>query len=219
MAERLAPGLTGEPAVARRGRPRDARVDQAVLAAAVDLLAEAGFARLTMDQVAARSGVSKASMYLRWPNKTALVAEAIRHRSGVVPEVPDTGSLRDDMLGFLRALLRAKPAARRALAAVLGEIHSNPELREAWRASTSGALTARCRQIVERAVGREELPASADVELLAMLPLTLLQNWALEQGQPPDDAVAERIVNQFYTPEPAPRASTTQVAGPGLEEW
>jgi AcrR family transcriptional regulator len=183
-----------------RGRPRDPEVHEAILGAAVDLLAEAGYARLTMDQVAARAGVGKASVYLRWPNKVALVAEAIRHRSGVVPEVPDTGYLREDVLEFLRALLRAKPAAQRALTAVLGEIQSNPELRGAWRASTKGTLRDRLRLIMERAVDRGELPASSDTELLAMLPLALLQGWGLEHGTPPDEAVAERIVDQFFTP-------------------
>src|SRR5436190_19214651 len=105
--------LTGESGPSRRGRPRDRGVDEAILAAAVDLLAEIGFARLTMEQVAARAGVGKASLYLRWPNKVALVAEAIQHRSAVEPEVPETGSLRDDMLAFLRSLLRGKPAAAR----------------------------------------------------------------------------------------------------------
>src|SRR5438309_7772190 len=107
--------LADQPARSRRGRPRDSAVDEAILTAAVDLLAEAGFARLTMDQVAARAGVGKASLYLRWPNKLALVSEAIQHRSAVVPEVPDTGSLRLDMLTFLRALLRRKSAAERAV--------------------------------------------------------------------------------------------------------
>jgi AcrR family transcriptional regulator len=199
-AQGLAAGPGSEPGGARRGRPRQARVDEAVLSAAAGLLAEVGFARLTMDLVAARAGVSKASLYLRWPNKTALVAEAIRHRSAVIPEVPDTGSLHEDMRGFLRALLAAKLAAPGAVAAVLGEIHSNPELRRAWRQSTASALTGCLRQILERAVARGELPAASDVELLGMLPLSLLQSWSLEHGAPPDQAVAERIVAQFFTP-------------------
>src|SRR6266700_5147281 len=101
----------------RRGRPREHAVDKAILAAAVDLLAEVGYARLTMDQIAARAGVGKASVYLRWPNKVALVAEAIQQHSAVVPDVPDTGSLRQDMLTFLRALLRRKSSAQSALSA------------------------------------------------------------------------------------------------------
>jgi AcrR family transcriptional regulator len=177
-------------------------VDEAILTAAVDLLATAGFAALTMDQVAAKAGVGKASVYLRWPNKVALVAEAIQHRAGAVPDVPDTGSLRDDVLTFLRALLRTFSSASRAVAAVSGEIASNPELQQAWRKSLAGTLTGCVRTIVERAVERGELPAGSDVDLLSMLPLTLLQNWRLEHGQSPDEAVVQRIVDQFYTPVP-----------------
>jgi AcrR family transcriptional regulator len=175
-------------------------VDESVLTAAVELLAEAGFARLTMEQVAARAGVGKASVYLRWPNKVALVAEAIQHRSGVVPEVPNTGSLPGDMRTFLRALLRTFGTASRALAAVIGEVGSHPELRAAWRQSVAAALTDCVREIVERAVARGELAVTADVDLLSMLPVTILQNWRLEHGQSPDDATVERIVGQFYTP-------------------
>ena len=194
--------LTGEPERSRRGRPRDPGVDEAVLTAAVDLLAEVGYARLTMDQIAARAGVGKASVYLRWPNKVALVAEAIQQHSAVVPDVPDTGSLREDMLTFLRALLRRKSSAQRALAAVTSEIASNPELRKAWRQSVTGTLSACVGMIVEHAIERGELPPASDVELLSMLPLTLLQNWRLEHDQGPDNQAVERIVDQFYTPAP-----------------
>src|SRR5579859_7198686 len=108
------------PSLPRRGRPRNPTVDAAILTATLGLLIERGYARLTMEQVAARAGVGKASLYLRWPSKVALVAEAIQQRSGVPPEVPDMGSLREDMLVFLRALLRSHSAGSRALAAVSG---------------------------------------------------------------------------------------------------
>lgn len=189
-----------EPTRAGRGRPRDPELDQSILTAAVDLLAEGGYAGMTMEEVAARAGVGKASLYLRWPNKVALVAEAIRRHSAIVPDIPDTGSLSEDMRAFLHDLLRRKSAARGAVAAVSGEIATNPELREAWRESVAGTLSACVRAIVERAVERGELPGGSDIELLAMLPLTLLQNWRLEYGRSPDDAAVERIVEQFYTP-------------------
>ena len=194
----------------RPGRPRDPEVDEAILAAALDLLAHVGYARLTMDQVAAQAGVGKASIYLRWPNKVALVADAIQHRAAVVPEIPDTGELRTDMLVFLRTLLRRKSAAEPAVAAVSGEIASNPELRMAWRHGLTGALRARVRVIVERAIKRGELHDGSDVEMLSMLPLTLLQNWRLEHGRGPDDAVVERIVAQFYTPAPSHSAGNAR---------
>jgi len=187
-----------------RGRPRDPGVDAAIRAATVQLLGEAGYARLTMDQVAARARVSKDSLYRRWPNKVALVADALQHRARAVPEVPDTGSLPGDMRAFLRAVLRSRSEASRALAAVSGEIATNPELRTAWHRGLAGMLTGCLRTIVSRAAGRGELPDGSDIELLSQLPLSLLQNWRLEHGQNPDDAVVERIVRQFYTPRPPP---------------
>lgn len=187
---------------AARGRPRDCGVDAAIRAATVELLGEAGYARLTMDQVAARARVSKSSLYLRWPNKVALVADALQHHARAVPEIPDTGTLPGDMRAFLTALLRSRNEASRALAAVSGEITTNPELRNAWHRGLAGMLTGCVRVIIGRAVGRGELPADSDIDLLAELPLSLLQNWRLEHRDQPGDAVVERIVRQFYTVRP-----------------
>jgi AcrR family transcriptional regulator len=184
----------------RRGRPRDPGVDVAIRTATVGLLGEVGYARLTMDEVAIRAGVSKASLYLRWPNKVALVADALQQRARTVPEVPDTGALAADMRVFLTGLLRARGEASRALSAVSGEIASNPELRAAWRRGVAGALTGCLRTIVSRAVDRGELSSDSDVELLAQLPLSLLQTWRQEHDERPDESVVERIVAQFYTP-------------------
>ncbi len=190
----------------RRGRPRDPGKDAAIRAATMALLAEVGYARLTMDQVAGRAGVSKASLYLRWPNKVALVADTLQRRARAVPEIPDTGSLPEDMRVFLRALLRSRSEGSRALAAVAGEIATNPELRAAWHKGLAGMLTGCLRTIVARAADRGELAPDADVELLSQLPLSLLQNWRLEHDRDPDEDVVERIVRQFYTPAPAPPA-------------
>jgi AcrR family transcriptional regulator len=165
------------------------------------LLGEAGYARLTMEQVAKRARVSKAALYLRWPNKLALVTDALADRARPVPRVPDTGSLPGDMRAFLRALLRARHEASRALAGVSGEIAADPALREAWHLGIGGALTGCLRQIVARAADRGELPPGADLELLAQLPLALLQNWRLAHGREPAEDAADRIVRQFFTPE------------------
>jgi hypothetical protein len=84
--------------------------------------------------------------------------------------------------------------------AVSGEIASNPELAKAWRQGVAGALLACTGVIVERAIARGELPAASDVDLLALLPVTLLQSWRQAHDQGPDDTVVERIVTQFFTP-------------------
>ena len=189
---------------AARGRPRDPGLDAAIRKAVLELLGEVGYARVTMERVAARAGASKASLYLRWPNKLALVIDALAHRARPVPEVPDTGSLPGDMRAFLRALLRARSEAARALAGVSGEVAANPALRKAWHLGLGGMLTGCLRQIVTRAAERGELPDDADLELLAELPLSLLQNWRLEHGRGPGEDAVERIVRQFYTPREKP---------------
>jgi AcrR family transcriptional regulator len=196
-----ATGSAGGGAQARRGRPRDPGVDESILSSTLLLLGEIGYAQLTMEQVAARARVGKASLYLRWPSKVALVADAVQRLSpDLVPPVPDTGSLPGDMREFLRHLVRPRSAAAAALPAVAGEAMSNPEMREAFRRGVSPALVESVRAIVQRAVDRGELPASTDVELLSVLPMALLQQLRLVQERRPDEQVADRIVAQFYTP-------------------
>jgi AcrR family transcriptional regulator len=193
-----APALGGR---ARRGRPRDPGVDESILSSTLLLLGEVGYAQLTMEQVAARARVGKASLYLRWPSKVALVADAVQRLSpDLVPAIPDTGSLPGDMRAFLRQLVRPRSAAAAALPAVAGEASSNPEMREAFRRGVAPALVGSVRTIVQRAVRRGELPPTADVELLSVLPMALLQQLRLIHDQRPGEEVAGRIVAQFYTP-------------------
>src|SRR5919106_1371892 len=84
------------------GRPRDERADRAILAAALELMAEHGVRDLRMDDVAERAGVGKATIYRRHRSKDELVTAAV---AALVTEitVPDTGSTRDDLLGLMRA--------------------------------------------------------------------------------------------------------------------
>jgi AcrR family transcriptional regulator len=180
-------------------------VDESILAAALDLLGESGYAALTMEQVAARAQVGKASLYLRWPSKVALVAEAIeRGRPDLVPAVPDTGDLAGDMTVFLTELVRRRDPGSRALSAVAGEAASNPEVREAFRRGVSRTLVDRVRQIAQRAVDRGELPPGTDVELLALLPQALLQQFRLTYDERPGADLADRIVAQFFPPAASP---------------
>ncbi|MEJ3742776.1 substrate-binding domain-containing protein [Actinomycetes bacterium KLBMP 9797] len=199
----------------RRGRPRDAGKDAAIHAATVALLRESGYASLTMDQVAHRTPVSKASLYLRWRDKGSLLADTLRQQASAVPAVPDTGSLADDMRAFLRALWGPGSEILSTLAAVSGEIHTNAPLRAACQRGVIGTLTERLRTIVRRAISRGELPSDADVELLAWLPLALIEHSrrghdqdhgedeGRGQGRRFDDAVIERIVRQFLNPSSA----------------
>ena len=90
----------------RPGRPRDVGADDAIMDAVVEILTEVGFRGLTIDAVAHRAGVGKATIYRRWPGKEQLVLDALTAERVPVPE-PDTGSLRDDLLAHYLPLADA----------------------------------------------------------------------------------------------------------------
>src|SRR4051794_4702288 len=87
----------------RRGRPRDARCDEAILHATLELLVEADAGSLSIDGVAARAGVGKATIYRRWNSKEALLLEALSSDTSII-EAPDTGTLRGDLESYFGAL-------------------------------------------------------------------------------------------------------------------
>jgi AcrR family transcriptional regulator len=89
----------------RPGRPRDPSVEQRILDAAIDEFLERGSAHFTVDGVARRAGVGKSTVYLRWPDRDALLVESVRARSRSIEDV-DTGSLRGDLIQLTANLLR-----------------------------------------------------------------------------------------------------------------
>ena len=189
------------PGRAGPGGPRDRRVDAAIRAAVMSLLAEAGYARLTMEKVAERAGVSKDSVYRRWPNKVALVAEALQHRARAVPEVPDTGSLPGDVRAFLRALLAVTARRHGRWLRSQREITTNAELRQAWHKGLAGMLTGCMRVIVTRArPGAESCPAEATLSYWRSCRCRCCRTGGWSRTRKPGEAVVERIVRQFYTP-------------------
>src|SRR5487761_158291 len=87
---------------APRGRPRSARAHEAILKAAAGLLLERGLDAVSMDAVAARAGVSKATIYRWWPTKESLALDALYTEwNAVAPDLADTGSLRGDLIALL----------------------------------------------------------------------------------------------------------------------
>ncbi|MGE2727481.1 TetR/AcrR family transcriptional regulator [Mycolicibacterium pulveris] len=114
------------------GRPRDPRIDGAVLEATVALLAETGYAGLSVDAIARRAGTSKPAIYRRWPSKAHVVHEAV-FPLGVATDLPDTGSVDGDVREILRRTVAVltTPAARAALPGLVGEMAADPSLHAA----------------------------------------------------------------------------------------
>lgn len=87
-----------------RGRPRSATADDAILAATLELVGEVGISGMSMDELARRAGVAKATIYRRWSNKESLVIDALHSAMSPI-ESQDTGSLRGDLRGYLGVLI------------------------------------------------------------------------------------------------------------------
>ena len=183
------------------GRPRSADADRAILRATVDLLADEGYAGVTMEGVAARAGVGKATVYRRWPTKSALVVDAISacRDSGWQP--PDTGSARDDLLAFVRGfrdVLRASDAGR-VMPALVAELAHSPELATTFREGFVQPRRARVLEAVRRGVERGEVRPEVDGELVADAVVALLQHRFLVTGMEIDDDLPERLIDMLWS--------------------
>lgn len=159
----------------RPGRPRDPHADQAIIDATMEVLGEHGFGGLTVDAVAARAGVGKATIYRRWSSKTHLALEAA---ASVLPEpdLADTGTLRGDLVElFFQSHSRDKPEVhQRLMATVFAEAMVNDDVR-AVLAAFVNSRRGKSRQLIERARDRGEIVPDADPDLLTdMISGTLL---------------------------------------------
>ncbi len=180
----------------QRGRPRDARSHQAVLAATLDLLGEVGYRRFTVGGVAKRAGVGKSTIYRWWPSKLDLILEAAAPQLEI-GLAPDTGSTRHDLnIGAEQAIASfSRPIAAQVLFVVIADLEEDPRLREIyqskwvlpWRVSMANAL--------ERGIANGDLAKGLDVELVIdMLAGTIFQR-VLVIPEPMTDGLAQRLID------------------------
>jgi AcrR family transcriptional regulator len=174
------------------GRPRSRRTEKAILHSASELLAESGLAAMTMEGVAARAGVGKASIYRRWPSKGALAFDATLNEYLTGQPTRDTGSLEGDLLATARDWVRSvkRSSWGRTLKGLIAEVQSDPSLADAWRDRFVGQVRQRRRPIVERAIARGEIPAGSDPELILDMLYGPLYHRFLHGHLPLSDAFA-----------------------------
>ncbi|WP_328457478.1 TetR/AcrR family transcriptional regulator [Amycolatopsis sp. NBC_00438] len=183
-------------------RRRGAELEDAILRAAADELAEAGYPGLTIERVAQRAGTNKNTIYRRWPNRAALGVAAYRHLAEDKLRPPDTGGLRDDALALLRAINcdRSSPAAQ-ILRGLLAGVSDDPELLAQLHEQARDGGTATWLTLLERAVSRGEAPPESLHPRVATVALTLLRNEYLTHGLTTvDDDVLVEIVDEVYLP-------------------
>jgi AcrR family transcriptional regulator len=182
------------------GRPRDEGRDRAILDATLALVAEVGVDRLTMDAVAARARASKATIYRRWAGKDQLVVDAMRHYVADAPEEVDTGSVREDLLALLEEARRKVGGFDGRLILGLAQASmENPGLCSALADQMDADKNRLPRSVVERAVGRGELPSGADPHLFDEIgPAVMVMR--LLTGQPLDDAFMVHLLDDLLLP-------------------
>ena len=184
----------------RGGRYLDSSRDVVLREAALALLAEVGYDRLTMDAVAARARAAKTTIYRRWPGKAELVVDALNSLKGV-PEVPDTGSLRQDLRALAESITSAesKFGAQMTIGMVNALAH-DAGLRRVFGEKFLAPRMAGFREVFERAVARGEMPGGHDLDVLARLFPALALQQLVMSGQLPDARFAAQIMNEVVYP-------------------
>ena len=148
-----------------RGRPRDPGTDDRITRAAAELLLQRGFDRTTVDDVAARAGVGKATVYRRWPSKEDLAVAAMETLySAEMPE-PDTGSIRTDLATGYRAVLTFvnTPEGEAYLRTSIAESVRDGRIAALYRSSTE-RREQQSRRTFEKAIARGEVRPDIDVD-------------------------------------------------------
>lgn len=207
-----APASPADAPARRPGRPRSARAHQAILGATLSLLLEEGFAGLSMEAVATRSGTSKATVYRRWSSKVDLVVEALNLLSTLPPEDPDTGSARGDYLALTEQILAtADPRLPILMPRLMAESVDHPDLYEAVLDNMVNPRRAALARILVRGIERGELAPDLDLELaLDLLVGPLIYRMLLSGGDmSPAVALRAGVWDALATGIGAPPSSTS----------
>lgn len=192
----------GSTTIARRpGRRRDGSKDDAILVATRELLAERGYDGMTMDAVAERAGAGKATVYRRWPSKVQLTVDAVVCMRGVAPtadEIPDTGSLRSDLL----AVRFGKPRTddSELMSGLWSAVRENPEVAAVFHEQFVRSRVGLMRGLLERAEARGELRPDIDLEMVAAVAPAMIAYRKMVAGQKIDDEFVVQMIDTVILP-------------------
>jgi AcrR family transcriptional regulator len=195
--------------IQRPGRPRDPRSYQAILEATISLLLDVGYLRFAIEGVASRAGVGKGTIYRHWTSRGALIIEAITSPACEIATggtwsmrpgpLPETGTLRGDLLAFLEAVTPAltDPPAKEILPGLAADLARNPELAETMRARIVEPQRRALAKLVRRAVAAGQARADLDVNLLCETLLGPVCYRAYLAGQPVEHDMLVSLVDQL----------------------
>ena len=181
------------------GRPRSERAHRAILQAANDLLESEGFAALTVEAIAERAGVSKATIYRWWPNRAAVVMDGFLSIVSSEVPFPHTGHAREDIRIHMRRLAEAfSGKIGRTVAALIAEGQSDPELAEALRSRWLSVRRKEAREILELGIERGELREGIDQEVAVDVLYGPIYYRMLVGHAPLDDDFADALADHVF---------------------
>ena len=191
-------GIVGKDAAdSRRGAGRRTAICEAVC----ELLAKVGYDRMTMDAIANQAKASKATIYRMWPDKPQLVAEALKCQFGTETDVPDTGSLRGDLLVLMTT-------ACELVSSELGEVISgvmtaathDPRLADTLNQTLFEDKAQMHADLVRRAVERGEIPPDAEASIMHEVMHSLISTRKIWNFGPLDEEYAQHVVDDILIP-------------------
>jgi AcrR family transcriptional regulator len=189
--------VANEPSL-RPGRRRDPACDRAIQAATLDAFVEDGYSGVSIEGVAARAGVGKATIYRRYASKAEMVVDAVRAIAGIGDHLPDTGDVRADLRSMLEAHNeRLRGPDGKVLITFMGERVRHPDLAAEFERSVIGKKRAHVLGLLRAAVARGDLPAGTDIEMVAELGPALIWHHAI-YGLPLTDDLPDRILATVF---------------------
>jgi len=194
--------LTGTTTTRKAGRRRDESKDDAILLATRELLAERGFDGMTMDAVADRAGAGKATVYRRWPSKVQLTVDAVVCARGVaqtIDDIPDTGSLRSDLLAVRYGRPRTDDDSE-LMSGLMSAVKENPEVAAVFHEQFVRSRVNMMRGLLERAQARGELRDDIDIDMVAAVAPAMIAYRKMVAGQRIDDEFVVQMIDTVILP-------------------
>lgn len=183
----------------KRGRPRNVETQNAILTAAYELLLEHGFAAVTIEKIAERAQVSKATIYKWWPNKGAVIMDGYMHEATARLPVPDTGSVFEDIQLHASNLARFLTSREgKVITEIIGEGQSDPGLAVEYQTRYIQPRRREAWGIIEKGVERGELKSDCDIALCIDLVYGSIFYRMLVSGEPMEDGYVNRVVTSLF---------------------
>jgi AcrR family transcriptional regulator len=188
-------------------RPRvEGDREREILDAALEVLSEVGYDRLTMDAVAQRAKASKATLYRRWNSKATLVVDALATQKAS-PQVPDSGDLRTDLLtAFCGMGGLTDHDTTSTFGAVMTALTTDPEFAKEFRTRVLVPKSQLSRTLFQRAVDRGEVRPDLDLDLVAPALAAIVLHRLFVLGEEPGPALIEHVIDQIILPAVRPQA-------------